>query len=391
MRLPQQLFSRTTWIIRANRTKGNEPMRRPRSRVAIISVLLVGIVIFGVVLYAWNTTSDIFQPVSGPLKSAPITIRQGETTAEIADDLQNKGIIRNALAFRIWARIKGLDTKLEAGVYKKINSEMTISQIIDNLQQATPDEILVQTIEGYRLEQIADAVAATNLPNFKKADFLKYTKHIDQFPDANKYPLLFKNVPPGASMEGLLFPDTYNIPADGTARDVVNAMLKEMNDKIQQNHLDQQATQHQLTIYQVLTLASIVEREAGKAQDRGNIASVYWNRLYTDDGKNQTGGRLQADPTVQYARDTQSPPARYWLPLKDVGANIAADSDWNTYVKQGLPPTPICSPGLQSLLVAANPPKTNYLYFFAKKDGFSVFTATYNDFQQKQQQFGVNN
>ena len=366
-------------------------MRRPRARVAIISVLLVGIIIFGVVLYAWNTTSDIFQPVAGPLKSAPITIRPGETTAEIGDDLQNKGIIRNALAFRIWARIKGLDTKLEAGVYKKINSEMTISQIIDTLQQATPDEILVQTIEGYRLEQIADAVAATNLPNFKKADFLKYTKHIDQFPDANKYPLLFKNVPAGASMEGLLFPDTYNIPADGTARDVVNAMLKEMNDKIQQNHLDQQATQRQLTIYQVLTLASIVEREAGKAQDRGNIASVYWNRLYTDAGKNQTGGRLQADPTVQYARDTQSPPARYWSPLKDVGGNIAADSDWNTYVKPGLPPTPICSPGLQSLLVAANPPKTNYLYFFAKKDGFSVFTATYNDFQQKQQQLGVNN
>ncbi len=366
-------------------------MRRPRSRAAIIAVLLVGIIIFGVVLYAWNTTSDIFQPVAGPAKSVPITIRPGETTAEIADDLQSKGIIRNALAFRIWARIKGLDTKLEAGVYTKINSEMTVSQIIDNLQQATPDEILVQTIEGYRLEQIADAVAATNLPNFKKADFLKYTKHFEQFPDTGKYPLLFKNMPAGASMEGLLFPDTYDIPTNGTARDVINIMLKEMNDKIQQNHLDQQAAQHQLTLYQVLTLASIVEREAGKAQDRGNIASVYWNRLYTDEGLNQTGRKLQADPTVQYARDTQNPPARYWAPLKDTGSNIAADSDWNTYIKSGLPPTPICSPGLQSLIVAANPPKTTYLYFFAKKDGSSVFSSTYNDFQQKQQQFGVNN
>ncbi|GAC1377807.1 MAG: endolytic transglycosylase MltG [Ktedonobacteraceae bacterium] len=366
-------------------------MRQPRSRAAIIAVLLVGILIFGFVLYIWNTTSDIFQPIPGPIKNVPVTIQPGETTAEIGDDLQNKGIIRNALAFRIWARIKGLDTKLEAGVYKKINSGMTISQVIDTLQQATPDEILVKIIEGYRLEQIANATAATNLPNFKKADFLKYTKHVDQFPDTGKYPLLFKDLPQGASMEGLLFPDTYSVPADGTARDVVNVMLKAMSDKIKLEHLDQQAAQHQLSIYQVLTLASIVEREAGKPQDRGNIASVYWNRLYTDNGKNQTGGRLQADPTVQYARDTQNPPARYWAPLQDVGSNIAADSNWNTYVKQGLPPTPICSPGIQSLIVAANPPKTDYLYFFAKKDGFSVFTATYTDFQQKQKQFGVNN
>ncbi len=367
-------------------------MKRPGSRAAIISVLLVGMVIFGGVLYFWNLANDVFQPIPGPAKNASVIVQPGETTAEVGDDLQNKGIIRNATAFRLWARIKGLDTKLEAGVYKKINSTMTISQIIDTLQLAAPDEILVQVIEGYRLEQIANAAASANLPNFKKADFLKYTMHIDQFPDRGKYPLLFKNVPQGASMEGLLFPDTYDIPADGTALDVINAMLKEMNDKIQQNNLPQQAAQHQLTIYQMLTLASIVEREAGKSQDRGNIASVYWNRLYTDNGRNQTGGgRLQADPTVQYARDTQNPPTRYWSPLQDVGANIAANSDWNTYVKPGLPPTPICSPGLGSLMVAANPPKTDYIYFFAKKDGSSVFSATLSDFQQKQQQFGVNN
>ncbi len=366
-------------------------MSQPRSRVSIISILIVGALIFGIVLYAWNTVNDIFQPQPGPAKNVPVTIREGETTAEIADDLQSKGLIRNALAFRVWARVKGLDTKLQAGVYKKINSQMTISQIVDNLQLATPDEILVKVIEGYRLEQIANAAAEANLPNFKKEEFLNYTKHIDQFPDANKYPVLFKNIPQGASMEGMLFPDTYYIPADGNARVVVNAMLKEMNEKIQQNNLEQIAQQHQLNLYQLLTLASIVEREAGKPQDRGNIASVYWNRLFTDNGKDQTRGRLEADPTVQYARDTQNPPTRYWSPLQDTGRNIAENSDWNTYIKPGLPPTPICSPGLQSLISAANPPKTNYLYFFAKKDGSSIFATSLTEFQQKQQQFGVNN
>ncbi len=169
-------------------------------------------------------------------------------------------------------------------------------------------------------------------------------------------------------MEGLLFPASYEVPVDDTARDVVNMMLQTMSDTIQQNHLDKLAQQNQMSVYTMLILASIVERELLFDQDRGNIASVYWNRVYRPN--DETVGLLQADPTVQYARDTQNPPqsmAQYWAPLLTVGSATAVDSPWNTYTQKGFPPTPICSPGLASMLVAAAPPKTDYYFFFAKK------------------------
>ncbi|GER87376.1 aminodeoxychorismate lyase [Dictyobacter vulcani] len=359
-------------------------MRRPRSRAAIFSILVVGILIFLGVLYAWNTANDIFLRPTGTSKTnVTVDIQPGETTAEIAADLQKKGVIRNAYAFIIWARVKGLDKKLEAGVYKKINSSMTISDIIDNLQNGRPDEILVRVKEGKRIEEIANIAAAANLPNFNKEQFLTYAKNVNKYPDANKYPLLLNSVPDGGSMEGLLFPDTYELAPTATARDLLKSMLTEMTDNVTKNHLDQEAKKRNMGVYDFLTLASIVEREAGLHDDKSKIASVYWNRLYTDSGKAQTVGKLQADPTVQYARDSEKTPDKYWLPLEDSGANIAPNSRWNTYSVVGLPPSPICSPGLDSLKAAANPANTNFVYFFTAKDGKTYYQATLQQFQDE--------
>lgn len=366
-------------------------MRKAGPRIAIISVLLVGLLIFSGVYYLWNTATDIFQPVdpAGAGKNIAVEISPGETTAQIADDLVSKHLIRNALAFRIWARVKGLDTHLEAGIYKKLNSSMTISDIITQLLAAQPDAVRVTILEGWRLEQMAQHLAdpASGLPKFSAKAFLTYTQHIDQFPAAAKYPLL-KDVPAGRSMEGLLFPSSYQIPVAATASDVIGIMLKTMQDNITTYHLDRLAQQHKMSVYQMLTLASIVEREAGSqntVQDRANIASVYWNRVYKPN--NETVGLLDADPTVQYARDTLNPPKTYWLPLSDSGSHIATNSPWNTYVNQGFPPTPICGAGLVSLQAAASPANTDYYYFLTKKDGRAVFAKTLAEFQQDQQQY----
>ena len=364
-------------------------MRKAGPRIAITSVLLIGLLIFLGVYYLWNTATDIFQPASsaGTGKTVSIEISPGETTAQIANDLQSKHLIRNALAFRVWARVKGLDTHLEAGIYKKLNSSMTISDIINQLLTAQPDAIRIIVLEGWRLEQIAKQFANSNLSKFSEKNFLNYTKHIDQFPDASRYPLL-KSVPQGQGMEGLLFPSSYEIPVNATATDVIDIMLKTMQDTISANHLDTLAAQHNLSVYQLLTLASIVEREAGSKNtplERSEIASVYWNRVYKPN--NETVGLLDADPTVQYARDTQNPPKTYWQPLNDTGGNIAANSPWNTYVNKGFPPSPICSPGLLSLQAAASPANTDYYYFLTKKDGHAVFAKTGAEFQQEQQQY----
>lgn len=370
-------------------------MKQTRSRAAIIAVLLLGLVIFFVVYQAWNTVADVFQPASptGQGKQIAFKITSGESTAQIADDLQSKGLIRNALAFRVWARVKGLDTRLQAGVYKKLNSSMTIDKIVDELLNAQPDAITVTIPEGWRLEQMADRFASVGLVKFKKDDFLKYTKQVKTFPDYNnaKYASLLKLIPGNQSMEGLLFPASYDIPVDADATKVIDSMLDTMLLTIHDNGLEQLAKEHKMSLYQMLTLASIVEREALYPPDRSNIASVYWNRVFRPN--EETRGLMQADPTVQYARDNQNPPQQYWKPLQTTGTETAADSLWNTYTHTGLPPTPICSPGLASMKAAAAPPQTDYYYFFAYKGGHgaSKFAKTQQEFEQLKQQFDVNN
>src|SRR5947209_1345899 len=362
-------------------------MKRRSTRGAIIAVLLLGLLIFGIVYYAWNTVTSIFQPVdaAGQGRVIAIQIRKGESTAQIADDLQAKGLIRNALAFRLWARIKGLDRQLEAGGYSHLNTSMTISDIIDQLLNAAPDVFYVTIPEGYRLEQIARVFAGAGLVKFNQQDFLKYTKHPTQFPDAAKYPIL-KLIPAGHSMEGLLFPATYDMPLNANAQDVVNRMLTAFDHYVQKYDLVAQARANKLNEYQMVILASLVQREINNLKDAPGVAGVYWNR-FMNDVPNDTAGYLGSDPSVQYARDSQTPPQRYWLPLQDSGKNIATNSLWNTYVNQGFPPTPICSPGLATLQAAASPTKSSYFYFLSTKTGSIVYAKTYNEFQQLTQKY----
>lgn len=360
-------------------------MKGRGQRIAIIAVLLLGIIVFLGVYFLWTTATDIFQPVSaaGSGKTIALVIQNGETTSQIADDLQAKGLIRNALAFRIWARIKGLDKSLQAGAYN-LNTSMTISDIINQLLNAQPDELVISFPPGYRLQQIAQKISIVGLSKFNTQDFLRYTQHPDQFPDASKYPIL-KSIPPGNSMEGFLFPDTYLVPVDANARTVVDTLLTEFTNKVHQYHLDTQAQRHHMTVYQMVTLASILEREVVFTADLPGVASVYWNRVNIPG--NETAGFLDADPTVQYGRDSQSGTKVYWKPLNDQAKNIVPDSPWNTYTHKGWPPSPICSPDLANLQAAAAPPSTPYLYFLSKKDGHLVFAKTYAEFQQDEQKY----
>ena len=364
-------------------------MKRRGTRAAIISVLLLGLLIFGGVYFAWTTITDVFQPVnSNATNKIHFEIQSGWNAAKIADALQKNRLIRNSLAFRIWARIKGLDTQLQAGVYN-LSPNMTIDQIIAQLLHGQPDAIPVTILEGWRVQQIADKfahndVAYPPLTKFNEQVFLNYTLHPAQFPDYTHYPIL-KSIPAGDSMEGLLFPAKYSVPVDATARDVVNMMLTEFNSKVQQNHLDTLAKQNRLSVYQMVVLASIVEREVRFDNDRPLVASVYWNRIFKPN--NETVSLLDADPTVQYARDSSPGTTAYWTPLNNSGRLIASTSPWNTYTHTGFPPTPICSPGLASLEAAASPAPTGYYFFLSKHDGHNVYAQTSAEFQADVQKY----
>lgn len=350
----------------------------------MIAVFLVALVIFGLIYGAWSTITTIFEPpVTNSTQSISLVIQNGENTQQIADDLYKKGLIRNPLAFRIWARIKGLDTTLEAGAYT-LTPNMTIDQIIAKLQNGQPDAKPLLVVEGWRLEQIADAGSQSGLQGFDKQQFLNYVKHPDQFPDRAKYSIL-QQIPKGQSMEGLLYPDTYLVPVSYNTRQVIDMMLDEFTKVVKDNNLIAQAQQNGLSEYQMVILASITQREVRFTDDMKPVASVYWNRIKKP--TQDTNSLLQSDPTVQYARDTDNPPAKYWQPLTDSGNNIDPNNIWNTYTHAGWPPTPIASPGLLALKAAASPAKTQYYYFLSKKDGHNVYAKTYAEFQQLENQY----
>lgn len=358
-----------------------------RGRGAMIAVVIVAFAVFGGVWETWSMVTDVFLPPSvNHGKTVTLVVQSGENTDQIANELYAMGLIRNPLAFRIWARIQGLDQKLEAGVYN-LAPNITIDQIISQLQNGQPDEKRLVVVDGYRIEQIAARAKAADLQNFNEQQFLNYTHHPNQFPDASKYAIL-QGAP---NMEGLLYPDTYLVPVNYNTVQIIDMMLTEFTQAVKQNNLAALSQQHKLTEYQMIILASIVQREASNTEDMPLIAGIYLNRL--ENLNAETVGYLGADPTVVYARDTDSPPtnvAGYWHDLNDYGTGKMVDpgSLWNTYTHQGLPPSPISSPNINALKAAASPGTTSCYYFLSKpKDGRVVCSPTYAGFQKLQQQY----
>ena len=361
---------------------------RKRGRGAIIAVFLVAIVVFGLIYEAWNTVTTVFEPpATSQTQQVTLSIQPNETASQIADDLYKKGLIRNTLAFTIWARVKQLDTKLQAGVYL-LTPGTNIDGIIAKLQNGQPDARNLLVIDGWRLEQIATQASGAGLVNFNKQDFLKYTHNPAAFPDAAKYPILQGK----KSMEGLLFPDTYPVPVNYNTKQIIDMMLDEFTTFVQP--LLASAKTHQLDEYQMVTLASIVQREASNAGQMPLIAGIYLNRLYTP--TSETAGFLGADPTVEYAYDTDNPPSaksRYWQDLNNLGTGKTVDinSPWNTYTHKGLPPTPISSPNLIALKAASSPKQTNCYFFYTKpSDGSLVCEATFAKIQADEQRDHLN-
>lgn len=362
-------------------------MTERRRRKAIIAVCLVALVAFGIFYSVWNAVTTLFAPPE-VTRSAPVAllVRRGESTQEIADDLYTRGLIRNALIFRVWARAKGLDTDLRAGVYT-LTPGMTVDQIIEKLQHGRPDEKQLKVVEGWRLEQIGAQIQTLGLPNFREQDFLRYTHHPALFPDRTQYPVLQH----ASSMEGLLFPDTYSLPLDYNSVNIIDMMLNRFVQIEQKYDLVASAQRHQLSEYQMVILASIVQREAANDGQMPLIAGIYWKRVYQPGP--DVGTLLEADPTVQYARDTDHPPASaadYWKPLNDVGGKVDPASPWNTYAPghSGWPPTPIASPGLTALKAAAEPMQTDCYFFLTKPTDKSLACASsYAQFQELEHRY----
>jgi UPF0755 protein len=293
----------------------------------------------------------------------PVTfvVRPGETARDIAGRMERQGLISDEELFRRYVQHHGLDAGIEAGEFT-LRQTMTIPEIAQALQEARRPEQVVTVREGLRLEQIAADVAQQT--TIDEDAFLQLAT--DGWRDRPYASGLLSVVPADATLEGFLYPDTYRLPEVATADDLVERMLNTFGERVTPG-VETAAAQHGLDLYQLVTLASIVEREAVLAEERAVIAGVFHNRL-------QAGWTLDACPTVQYALGS---PEDWWPQFTLEATNTP--SPYNTYQNQGLPHGPICSPGLASIKAAAHPADTDYFFFLAdctKDDGSHLFAET---------------
>ncbi len=303
----------------------------------------------------------------------PVTfvVQPGETAAQVAQRLYEAGLISNAELFRRYLQYKGMDAGLEAGTYT-LRKTMTIPEIAEALQTGRRPERVLTVREGLRLEEVASVVA--NQTGISEADFIALVTTGWKETNLKNYGFL-TGLPSDATLEGFLFPETYRLPEEVTAYDVVARMLSTFDARVTEE-MRLAAANQGLTVYQMVTLASIVEREAVIPEERPIIASVFLNRL-------NAGWLLNADPTVQYALGYDENSGKWWrrLYFDELGITSLADIDhpYNTYRYAGLPPGPICSPGLASIQAVAFPADTDYFYFIAdchKQDGSHLFART---------------
>jgi len=296
-------------------------------------------------------------------------VNAGETAGQIAASLRQQGLIADETLFLRYLTYYGLDTRLEAGTYQ-LSAAMTIPEIAYQLTDAEPAQVTIGIPEGWRREQIADWIdSQPDLP-FTGEEFLAATG-----PGASVPPdLSFAGeIPPGASLEGFLFPETYRLDLDATAEELVERMLRTFDERFTPE-MRAQVAGTGLTLYEVVTVASIVEREARVADERSMIADVYLNRL-------EQGMRLEADPTVQYAMGYQPDTGQWWNLNLTQADYYAVDSPYNTYLYAGLPPGPIANPGIDAIQAVLRPADTPYLYFRTTCDGSGRhnFAITYEE------------
>lgn len=329
----------------------------------LIKVLIILVLAIFIIVIMQRTVSHFLDGGSSGNQTVLFTVGQNETVDQVAKNLEDQHLIQSATYFKVKMRLTNADANLKAGRYT-LHQGMTVDQIIHALTTSEAVEVVqVRFQEGWRTEQYAERLQQLGL-----------ISSTDEFMNAIKngnwnYSFLSSR-PSTSSLEGFLFPNTYEFRAGGSVDDIINTLLQTFDQKVPPD-LRAKADALGYNFYQVMTVASIVEREAAVPEERPIIASVYYNRL-------KAGMPLQADPTVQYAVGHTGD----WWP--DITQNdLNTDSPYNTYLHPGLP-GPICNPSLASIDAALNPAQTDYLYFVAKGDGSGThaFAKTYAEHQE---------
>lgn len=361
-------------------------------RIKCITAIILGLFVCGIMIFLLSVSGDrddainplkstylyiivllrqddLNTPVDSTAGSLQYRLEPGISASDIAQELVSLGVIRDSSLFINYLVYSGNDRNLEAGVYE-VSAAQTIPQIAEMLISGETARITLSVIEGWRREQIAEAIDLEPLLPFTGTDFLSATDPGATLPESF---VLSGDLKQGASVEGFLYPDTYVIPIDSTASQLVEMMLQNYMLNVTDD-IRAAATSQGMSMYEVVTLASIVEREVIHDDEGNDVAAVYLNRL-------RIGMRLEADPTVQYALGFSESENTWWpvnLTISDFREN---DSPFNTYVYPGLPPSPIANPGIEAIRAVVFPAESGFYFFRAACDGsgFHSFAETYDE------------
>lgn len=331
--------------------------KRSKMKIALVSLFLLPLVLVaGFAAYGFWASSG-----SKTGEKVTVLIPRGASAGEIADLLASEGIIRVPWLFKFVARVRGVATDLHAGKYE-LRTRMSYGDVIATLRKGPKVRFARVTIpEGKTVREVAAIIGRKT--HITAAKFLAAIKAGVARP---------KDLPKqSVNYEGYLFPKTYDILEDATARDVVRLLTDQF--QTETKALDWSAASRlEVTPYQIVVIASLIEREAKVAKDRPLIAAVIYNRL-------RRGMRLQIDATVQYAIFQQTGRYKSRLLFED----LEIDSPYNTYRIDGLPPAPIASPGLDSIRAALAPASVDYLYYVLINDkGEHAFASTAAEFER---------
>ncbi len=320
----------------------------------IMGVVLLLVVALAIAAYLGHDWYHRGIEAANPAGEAKIVrIPEGSSVERITQVLYDEALILDRRAFKIMLRLEGLGEKLQAGVFE-ISPAMTAKEIAEHIASGDVAMQRITIPEGLQLKQIAERVEQGELSD---AEEFKAAAVGEKVAGGIDMPL------PKGTLEGYLFPETYDFCYDAGAEAIVLRMVQELQRRFYRPHREE-IEARQLSLHEIVTLASLVEREAKIDEERTLIAGVIHNRLDRD-------MKLQIDATVQYAL----PEHKDRLLFED----LRVDSPFNTYRHHGLPPGPIASPGLPSLMAALRPASTDALFYVARPDGSHVFTPTYED------------
>jgi UPF0755 protein len=345
-------------------------------RRLIAFIVIIALLGFGTsrALDWWNL--NVNTPISSTSHTVAFHVDPGETPSDIGGNLYTLHLIRSTLAFDIYERVTNAGPKFQAGSFV-LNTNMSMSDIVAALQHGRPDQKTVTFIEGYPLWREAKILDDKSV-GVTGADYLKAANSPTLAGTYTFLPAQPGN--PDYPYEGYLFPDTYLINPSAGASSLVKAQLDQFGavftPDLRAQIAKPTAARPAETIATIVNLASMVDREANTATDRGNVCSVYYNRLAIN-------MPLGVDATLLYGLN---PPR---LSPEPTGTELGFDNPYNTRKHAGLPPSPISNPGRAAILACVNPPKTSFLFYFTDRAGTTHFETNQQDFDSDIAKYGV--